>query len=95
MFRSFDVATGRPRHDDDLRLHSTSPAKGTVSTELPAELRAMYLEATGEDPLDRGCYPSTGARLRVGVDGRRVFPRTRAGLGGGTHPDDIPPVVAP
>jgi hypothetical protein len=95
MFRSFDIATGRPRHGDDLRLHSESPAKGNVFTNLPVELRAMYLEATGEEPLDRGCYPSTGARLRVGVDGRRVFPRMRAGLGNGTHPDDIPPVFAP
>ena len=94
MFRSFDIATGRPRHGDDLRLHSESPAKGRVSTNLPVELRAINLEATGEEPLDRGCYLSTGARLRVGVDGRRVFPRMRAGLGNGTHPDDIPPVFA-
>jgi hypothetical protein len=94
MFRSFDTVTGRPRHGDDLRLHGESPAKGAASTELPEELRAMYREATGEEPLDRGCYPATGARLRVGVDGRRVFPRLRAGLGNGTHPDDIPPVAA-
>ena len=94
MFRSFDTATGRPRHGDDLRLHSESPAKGNAVT-VPEELREMYLEATGEEPLDRGCYPSNGARLRVGVDGRRVFPRMRAGLGNGTHPDDIPPVFAP
>jgi hypothetical protein len=31
----------------------------------------------------------------VGVDGRRVFPRMRAGLGNGTHPDDIPPAFSP
>ena len=73
----------------------------TLRTELDtldrqlAQLREKYLEATGEEPLDRGCYPSSGARLRVGVDGRRVFPRMRAGLGNGTHPDDIPPVFAP
>ena len=30
MFRSFDTATGRPRHGDDLRLHSESPAKGNA-----------------------------------------------------------------
>ena len=94
MFRSFDTATGRPRHGDDLRLHSENPAKGNAVL-LPAELRQMYLEATGEEPIDRGCYPANGARLRVGVDGRRVFPRLRAGLGDGTHPDDIPPVFAP
>jgi hypothetical protein len=94
MFRSFDTATGRPRHGDDLRLHAESPAKDNTVT-LPEELREMYLEATEEEPLDRGCYPSSGARLRVGVDGRRVFPRMRAGLGNGTHPDDVPPVFAP
>jgi hypothetical protein len=91
MFRAFDTATGRPRHGDDLRLHGESPAKGNVAA-LPNELRDMYLDATGEEPLDRGCYPPTGARLKVGVDGRRIFPRMRAGLGNGTHPDDIPPV---
>jgi hypothetical protein len=94
MFRSFDTATGRPRHGDDLRLHGESPAKGNTVT-LPEELQEMYLEATEEEPLDRGCYPSSGARLRVGVDGSRVFPRMRAGLGNGTHPDDVPPVFAP
>jgi len=94
MFRSFDTAHGRPRHGDDLRLDGDSPAKGNVFS-LPDGLGDMYLEDLGEEPLDRGCYPSNGARLRVGVDGRRVFPRIRAGLGNGTHPDDIPPVFAP
>jgi hypothetical protein len=72
-FKSFDTVTGTPHRDDDLRLriHLKSPAKGTAAP-MPQELHNMYVEATGTEPADRGCYPSTGARLQVGVDGRKV-----------------------
>ena len=87
------TSTGRPRHGDDLRLHTDSPAKDNVA-DLPQDLRTCTSTPPGEEPLDRGCYPHTGARLQVGVDGRRIFPFMRPGLGNGTHPDDIPPVFA-
>jgi hypothetical protein len=90
-FKSFDTATGMPLHGDDFRLRSDSPGKLNVAP-LPTDQRQLYADATGEQPLDRGCYPPSGARLKVGVDGRRIFPRMRLGLGNGTHPDDIPPV---
>lgn len=70
-FTSFDSGTGAPHADDDLRLDPTIDT--TDPAELPANLRSMYVAATGTDPADRGCYPSTGTPLRVGVDGRRVF----------------------
>jgi hypothetical protein len=73
-FRSFDSGTGAPQDEDDLRLDAATDAPGAVV--LPAILRSMYVAATGPDPADRGCYPSTGTPLRVGVDGRRVFPPT-------------------
>jgi len=75
-FVSFDHVTGAPHRRDDLRLrhHPRSHAKDTA-VELPAALRGLYVAATGAQPTDRGCFPPTGARLHVGVDGRRVFPR--------------------
>jgi hypothetical protein len=94
-FKSFDSAAGRPRAGDDLRLrhHPKSPAKGTA-VPIPQELADMYVEATGAPPEDRGCYPSTGSRLRVGVDGRRIYPWLRPHLGPETHfAADMPVVV--
>jgi len=93
-FKSFDIVTGRPRRGDDLRLrfHQKSPAKGTA-VEMPEELTDMYRAATGTVPTDRGCYPYTGARLQVGVDGRMVYPWIRPGPRPDTHSDDVPPVV--
>jgi hypothetical protein len=91
-FKSFDTVTGRPHRGDDLRLrfHPKSPAKGTA-VEMPEELAAMYFEATGTAPTDRGCYPFTGAILQVGVDGRMVYPWMRPGPRPDTHPDDVAP----
>jgi hypothetical protein len=57
---------------------------------MPEDLRDKYSEATGVQPVDRGCYPHTGARLQVGVGGRRIFPFMPPDLGPTTHPDDIP-----
>ena len=76
---SFDHVTGAPHRRDDLRLrrHPRSHAKHTA-VELPVALRDLYVAATGAQPADRGCFPPTGARLHVGVDGRRVFPRIGA-----------------
>jgi hypothetical protein len=91
MFKAFDTATGRPRRGDDLRLAQGSPAKNDVAA-MPEDLRDKYSEATGVQPVDRGCYPHTGARLQVGVGGRRIFPFMPPDLGPTTHPDDIPPV---
>ena len=93
-FKSFDTATGRPHRGDDLRLrfHPKSPAKGTA-VDMPQELTDMYSNATGTVPTDRGCYPFTGARLQVGVDGRMVFPWIRPHLGPETHPDGVLPVA--
>ena len=93
-FKSFDTATGRPHRGDDLRLrfHPKSPAKGTA-VDMPQELTDMYSDATGTAPTDRGCYPFTGARLQVGVDGRMVFPWIRPHLGPETHPDGVLPVA--
>ena len=93
-FRSFDVATGRPRRSDDFRLDAGSPAKDCV-VEMPQVLRDMYKAATGTVSTDRGCYPFTGARLKVGVDGRKVYPRTRPGPVLDTHGDDRPLVARP
>jgi hypothetical protein len=94
VFKSFDTATGAPHRRDDLRLRlcPESPAKGTA-VGMSDELNAMYSAAVGEDPTDRGCYPSTGARLQVGVDGRRVFPRIRMLPVPDTHPGGDAPVV--
>ena len=59
---------------DDLRLGSARESSQGQRGGDAAELHDMYVAATGTEPADRGCYPSTGARLRVGVDGRLVFP---------------------
>jgi len=71
---SFDSVNGTSLTDDDLRLDPTIDTADAVK--LSAKLRSMYVAATGPDPANRGCYPSTGTPLRVGVDGRRVFPPT-------------------
>ena len=94
MFKSFDSVTGMPHTRDDLRLrlHPQSNAKD-AAVEMPADLHDLYVAATGTEPADRGCYPSTGARLQVGVDGRRVFPRTGSGPVPDTNPDGDPPIV--
>ena len=73
-FTSFDRGTGTPQADEDPRLEPTIDTTDPVG--LSAKLRSIYIAATGIDPADRGCYPATGTPLRVGVDGRRVFPPT-------------------
>lgn len=77
-FRSFDTDTGAPHQGDDLRLGPRTPANDPeawrAAVALPDLLRDMYVAATGTVPTDRGCYPPTGARLKVGVDGRRIYP---------------------
>jgi hypothetical protein len=91
VFKSFDTVTGTPHWHDDLRLRLSpeGPAKGTA-VGMPDELNDMYSAALGEEPTDRGCYPSTGARLQVGVDGRRVFPRIGMLPLPGSHPGRHP-----
>jgi hypothetical protein len=91
-FNAFDTATGRPRRGDDFRLHQNSPAREDLA-DMPQELADMYEDATGFKPVVRGCYPFTGARLQVGVDGRRIFPFMRPPLGLPTHPDDPGPIA--
>jgi hypothetical protein len=72
QFQSFH-ADGLPRPSDDLRL---SARKAGVI--LPLDLWVMDAPIRGFWALfrrpDRGCYPSPGTRLRVGVDGQRSFP---------------------
>jgi hypothetical protein len=101
QFRSFDTATGDRHQGDDLRLQprpdkfdpATQPWR--VAVTMPDSLRELYEEATTTPSEDRGCYPSNGARLAVGVDGRKKFPRSRRPhIGLETHPPiDDPPVV--
>jgi hypothetical protein len=100
-FRSFDTDTGRSRPGDDLRLPPLTPDfqppvdpwRGAVT--MPDDLMDKYSDATGTPSVDRGCYPATGARLEVGVDSRKKFPRPRRPhLGPETHPPiGQPPVV--
>jgi hypothetical protein len=101
-FRSFNTATGAPRRSDDLRPRRRTPADDPDSpawraaVTMPDPLPEFFLAATGTASADRGCFPSTGARFKVGVDGRKVYPRPRPGPVKGTHhPVDDPPVVAP
>jgi hypothetical protein len=88
VFNAFDTVTGRPRRGDDLRLRRDSPGRNNVAV-MPQALRDLYRSATGFAPTVRGCYPFSGARLQVGVDGRRIFPFMRPPLGPPTHPDDL------
>jgi hypothetical protein len=92
VFNAFDTVTGRPRRGDDLRLRQDSPGRNNVAV-MPQALRDLYRSATGFAPTVRGCYPFSGARLQVGVDGRRIFPFMRPPLGPPTHPDDPGPVA--
>jgi hypothetical protein len=88
-FKSFDSVTGRSRRGDDLRLrfNPKSPAKETAF-DLPADLASLLTAAIGPT-TDRGCYPPTGARLQVGVDGRMVYPWMRPGPRQDIHSDDV------
>lgn len=100
-FRSFDTATGDRHPGDDLRLQprpddfdpATQPWR--VAVTMPDSLGELYEEATSTPSEDRGCYPSNGARLAVGVNSRKKFPRPRRPhIGPETHPPiDEPPVV--
>jgi hypothetical protein len=85
LFNKFD--TDLPERRADFRLRPDSPARQNV-VGLPKKLSDMYKAATGFEPLVRGCYPHTGARLQVGVDGRKVFPFMRPELGAPTHHDE-------
>jgi hypothetical protein len=87
-FRSLDIVTGFPRGTDDFRLRGTSVAKGSAVT-MPQDLEDKYRAAIGAEPKDPGCYPLTGERLRVGVDGRKVYPPSRPVLE--THDADARP----
>jgi hypothetical protein len=92
LFNRFD--TGLPERRADFRLRPDSPARENLA-DLPQDLADMYEDATGFPPLHRGCYPHTGARLQVGVDGRKIFPFMRPPLGPPTHPDDPGPIAPP
>ena len=76
QFQSFH-ADGLPRPSDDLRLRAGSPARNAGVT-MPLDLWIMDAPVRGFWLLfgrpDRGCYPSLGSRLQVGVDGQRSFP---------------------
>ena len=72
-FRSFNTSTGVPTGHDDLRLRPDSSSKGSA-VPLPEFLSDMFLTAMGAVSADRGCFPDTGARLRVGVNERKVYP---------------------
>lgn len=63
------------RTTDDLRLHSTSPARAAGIT-LPADLRALDGPPTRGAP-DVGCYRFGSGPLRVGIDGRRSYPASQ------------------
>jgi hypothetical protein len=68
---------GRFRPTDDLRLGSTSPARG-AGVVLPADLLALdnqVVPPSGGAP-DIGALPFGSEGLSVGVDGRRSFPLT-------------------
>jgi hypothetical protein len=74
QFQSF-AQSGLPAAGDDLRIQSDSPAHDGAP--LPIDLLFMDLKVRGILNLgtrDRGCYRFTSDRLRVGVDGREVFP---------------------
>ena len=92
LFNRFD--TDLPQRRADFRLQPDSPARENLAV-LPQDLADMYEDATGFQPLHRGCYPHTGARLQVGVDGRKIFPFMRPPLGPPTHRDDVGPVAPP
>jgi hypothetical protein len=66
-------ADGRFRETDDLRLRDDSPA---IAAGVPLEpaLRALDPVSVAGAP-DIGRYPLGAGPLRVGVDGRRSFPR--------------------
>jgi hypothetical protein len=92
QFRSFDTVTGRPRLFDDLRLNRQRTSKRSI-VEMPDQLSDMMEAATGLPPTDRGCFPADGARLRVGVNELRVYPRPKPISGPDTHDPDLPPVI--
>jgi len=92
LFHSFDVATGHPGRHDDLRLRSRadSPTKGKAVS-MPHELTQKFSSLAEGHTADRGCYPSTGALMRVGVGGRRWFPFRPPRPGSATHaPPPLP-----
>jgi hypothetical protein len=67
-------ADGRFRATDDLRLRSTSPARG-AGIALPPDLGLLDGAVTLAPP-DIGCYRGSEP-LQVGVDGRRSYPTAR------------------
>jgi hypothetical protein len=87
LFNKFD--SDLPERRADFRLRPDSPARENLG-DLPQKLSDMYGDATGFAPLVRGCYPHSGARLRVGVGSRRVFPFMPPPIGPPTHPDPGP-----
>lgn len=89
LFNRFD--TDLPEGRADFRLRPDSPAREDLAD--LQDLADMYEDATGFKPLHRGCYPHTGARLRVGVGGRKMFPFMPPPLGPPTHTDDPGPLA--
>ncbi|MGH3505767.1 MAG: hypothetical protein ACRDO2_01035 [Nocardioidaceae bacterium] len=89
LFNRFDAEADPPQRRSDFRLRPDSPARTNLA-DLPQELADKYEDATGFKPLVRGCYPHTGARLQVGVDGRKIFPFKRPPLGPPTHGEPGP-----
>ena len=67
-------ADGKFRNADDLRLRSTSPARGSGIV-LLGDLGGMDVSAP--TPPDIGCYRSGIEPFHVGVDGRRSYPASQ------------------
>jgi Right handed beta helix region/Protein of unknown function (DUF1565) len=65
---------GRSQATDDLRLGASSVSRNN-GIKLPDELRALDPFAPLAGNPDIGCYKFGDRGLRVGVDGRRRFPR--------------------
>lgn len=74
QFCQFDP-NGIPYQTDDLRLKTTSPARGK-GVRLPDELHALDPLAPTDDNVkpDIGCFPFDCCPLQVGIDSRRSYP---------------------